>query len=1073
MTGFVQDPRFEIKTPLAPNSLLLIGLEGQEAVSQPFAFQLRLAAKRGAKIPFDKLLGQELSVRCSFYADRPRHFCGVAAGIFRDDSDDRLSYYTIELVPAFALLKNNFQCRVFQDQTVPDILRAVLGKLNVEFSLRGKYPKHNYCVQYRESDFAFACRLMEEEGMYFYFVHAVNGHRMVIADRSAHGPACPQESSIIYDNTSGALRDGTYVDSWREWQGIAPSRHTLWDHSFQLTGQNLAAESTIQKTVHLGSSLLHFQLPTNESLQVFDFPGTYAQRFDAVGYNGQSREQELSEVHKDNQRTVKLRMAQRAAASVRIEGASNSPYLTTGYTIRLQRHETADGYYFLTRVRHRFSLPGYRGGISDDIPYKNDFECIPTGLPYLPPLQTPVPRIHGLQTATVVGPQGEEIFTDKYGRVQVQFQWQAPGANSCWVRVGQSWAGGQWGGIQIPRVGQEVIVSFLEGDPDAPLITGNVYNSKQMPPFDLPQYRTRMALKSQSTPSGDSSTFSGLAIEDQKGSEHVQIHSERDLTHQTERNHYLNTGNSYYHRTQSTRFRHTGSIPGTGGGGGSGGGGDSDDYYTGPFDWQNGDATASVGIDVAFTVGIDVNSATGISLTPNIGPNVAIAISPLSFVSEIPGLSSVFASPVGALCGVLTAASSSVNFGPETDINYGPNITVQHGPTAEVTGWNDTTKIPTIVAATVLATAIAGTVIEAGCLENEPEALTSTLVITDFIGLIALGKLTALEQANFDITNSEEEDAKAQQLDQMSKKAEEVAKLAIAPSVKQAADSAGAAAKSASDAAKEAAAAAGSAGKAADSATAAAESAAVPNRIRIVNGNYVLSARGGNAQLASTYNAEAVPPSGGNVAVLASGPPEINGSVLVGGSNSVVIRGGNAAIGVSNTIPDVGQVTVSSGGIEPESSIYLQRGPTGRNIAITMEGITIDGMAEEEPGIVTIKTMEGAISIVLDPEAEMLTITAPNIRFNAEGFIQFNANSIDFNAEAEFDVMASSIDMEADADLTLLVDETEFGMTAAGFTMEGMTQECEIETSIEINTLTEELMIDAEASFVIAVTMIE
>jgi type VI secretion system secreted protein VgrG len=1102
MAEYKQDPRFNVKTPLAENTLFLIGLEGEEAVSQTFEYKLRLAAASGTKVPFEQILGQKVTVNCEFYHNRPRYFSGVAAAISMDGSDNSLDYYTIELVPAFAMLKNNVQCRIFQDQSVPDILRKVLAKLDVDYVLTGTYPTHNYCVQYRESDLAFACRLMEEEGIHFHFVHLPSGHRMVISDNSAQAQPCPQEATIIYDNTIGGLREGTYINFWRTRQEVAPSKHILWDHAFQLTGQNLAAEAQIQKSVDVGSMSLSLQLPTNSSMSIFDYPGDYAQRFDAVGYNGQMQESDLQGVHSDNLRTVKLRMAQQAAASIQIVASSNAPSLTTGYTFRLQRHPTADGAYFLTRIKHSFSLPGYRGGISEDKPYVNEIECIPTALAYLPPRRTKVPKIHGMQTATVVGPQGEEIFTDKFGRVQVQFNWHGSGSSSCWVRVGQSWAGGQWGGIFIPRVGQEVLVSFLEGDPDAPVVVGNVYNSNQMPPFELPTHRTRMAIKSRSTPGGDSTTFSGMAIEDQKGIEHVQLHSEKDMTEQTENNHYVNTGNSHYHRIQSSRLRHTGSLPGMGGGGGSGGGGssegsstsgesngsgessdsgdESENYYHGPFDWQNGEDKASMGVEIGLTLGVEISSVTGLDLQPNIGATVEVFFNPLNWVGEIPGVASALGS-VGALGEVLTGAYTEVMFGTAAELVYGPKIDVHHGTSVEVTGWDDTTKVPTILCAGIVALAVAGNVIEAGCLEDEPESLKGALFITNLIGGLALAKLTSLEGANYNITHSQEQTAKATQLAAMVKKAEDAAKVAITPLTTQAAASATAAAASATAAARDAAAAAGSATGAAASATAAAgsatsaaSSAAVPNRVQLVNGNYELACVGGNTVISSQYSTDVVPPGGGNLFLLAiSELQDAEGAIYMSGTNSVLIGGGAATIGISDTIPDVGQVTIDCGGIEPLNSITLQRTQAGRNIKINMQGITIDAQAEEEPGIITIKTDEGAISITLNPVDQMVKISAPNITLSAEESLQLEAPTIGVSATTEFNLASPSITMEGTSDLTLTVDETEIGLTPAGISMEGLTQTMEIETSIEINTLTYEGVMDAEASFTITITMVE
>jgi type VI secretion system secreted protein VgrG len=255
----------------------------------------------------------------------------------------------------------------------------------------------------------------------------------------------------------------------------------------------------------------------------------------------------VQKIFQDNKRTVGIRMQQEAAQGIVIVGESTCRQFTAGHKFTLDRHFNANGEYVLTRVDHRLSLIGtYTGEPPDGEPYVNQFRCVPAGLPYRPPQVTPKARVYGTQVAIVVGPAGEEIFTDKYARVKVQFPWDREGQNdassSCWCRVGTFWAGNKWGAVHIPRIGQQVIVAFEEGDPDQPIIVGSVYNADQMPPYPLPDNRTQSGIKTRSTLNGDEQTFNELRFEDKKGQEFVYFQAERDFDRVVQRNDTLWVG---------------------------------------------------------------------------------------------------------------------------------------------------------------------------------------------------------------------------------------------------------------------------------------------------------------------------------------------------------------------------------------------------------------------------------------------------------------------------------------------------------------------------------------------------
>lgn len=1099
MASFQPDKSFQVHTPLGDQVLLVHSFRGREGISEPFEFNLGLAADPATTVDFARLVGQKFIFRAEFFAGKPRFFAGVVRRFASEGQDDSLAYYSADLVPQFWMLTHQVQCRIFQGQSVPDILRAVLVGLDLEFNLKAKYPKHNYCVQYRESDFAFASRLMEEEGIHYYFVHSSDGHKMVLADSSAQNPAIPQESFLNFDPSTGGLRDSTRIRTWRVEQEVAPAKHVLWDHNFQLTGQDLAAESPIQKSVEVGSVEHSLRLSSNSALVHFDYPGGYAQRFDGVGLNGQDQATQLDAVHQDNERTVKIRMGQQAAASLHVDGSSSCPFLTAGNTFRLQRHPNADGYYLVTHVTHRFSLPGYRGGITAEQPYDNAFRCLPTGLPFYPPSGTPAPEISGCQSATVVGPKGEEIHTDKYGRIQVQFNWHGTGSNSCWVRVAQPWAGQQWGGITIPRVGQEVLVAFLEGDPDAPVVIGCVYNSGQMPPFELPGNRTRAAFKTRSTPGGDSTGFSGLAFEDQKGSEHVQLHSEKDMTHQTENNHYINTGNSFYHRTQGVNLRHTGHIPGLtsgsggggsggGGGNGEGGGGESGsggssggesggseaNYYHGPFDWKSGNVEAEISASLEMILGVEAESVTGFDLQANIGATIEIFVNPLNLLGEVPVIGSLLSNTFGATAAVLSSAYGEIMFGAASELVYGPKIDVHHGGHIDISGWNEETKTPTILAATVVAAAVAASIIEAGCLEGKPNTLASALTLTGMVGGMAAVCLANLEHSNVEATHAAAAAKEAELMTAVSDKADQVATTAITPLLAQATTAAQTATAAASRAASSALAAATSQTAAQREAANAATSAAVQNRVQLVSGNHMLACNGGDVILQSTMGVGPVI-NGGNIRIFAQGdnPQLMMGRVSIYGTNTMLLTGGAAAIGMNDELPGVGTVSISSGGIQPLSAITLKRGNTGRRITINAEGITVDGMAEEEPGLVVIKTAEGAVNITLNPEEETIALTAPKISLTAETMITLTAPTVEVSAETAFNVTSPAVSVTAEGSIALTSDETVLNLSPAGLSCEGLTMEAEFETSAEASVLALELTVEGEGTITVTIQMTE
>lgn len=532
-----------VNTPLGPDKLLLIGITGQETVSRLFHFQLELlATNANAKdVTFDKLLGQKIGVELEVTAGKSdkRYISGLCSRVVEGEQDTDVTSYHLEIVPQFWLWTRRAQSRIFQQMSAPDILKKVLKGMDPApaFELQGTFEKRDFCVQYRETDFNFACRLMEEEGIYFFFKHTADGHQMVLSNSPQSHVDLPVSSKLIYETATGGNRPEERVFQWQKSQELRSGKYTLWDHTFELPHKHLEASEPILASVQAGKVAHKLAVGGNDKLELYDYPGEYAQRFDGVSSGGGDQSGDLDKIFQDNARTVKIRMQEEASASLVANGSSTCRQLVAGHKFSLERHFNADGKYVLNSVSHSASLDAYRPGSQGHYRYTNQFTCQPLELPFRPARLTPKPVVQGTQTAVVVGPPGEEIWPDKYGRVKVQFHWDREGKNdaksSCWVRVTTMWAGKQWGMIHIPRIGQEVVIAFEEGDPDQPLIVGSVYNYEQMPPLPLPAQKTQSGIKSNTHKGGG---YNELVFDDAAGKEQIRLHGQFNMDSVIENN---------------------------------------------------------------------------------------------------------------------------------------------------------------------------------------------------------------------------------------------------------------------------------------------------------------------------------------------------------------------------------------------------------------------------------------------------------------------------------------------------------------------------------------------------------
>ena len=499
--AYTQDKRpLRVKTPLGKDVLLLERFSGEEGVSTPFHFVLETLSENGAIEP-DDLLRRPLTVEIEIPGGGKRFVHGIANRLSQLGRRAGLTAYRIEVVPWLWFLSLTNDCRIFQNLSVEDIVTKVfkdLGHSDFKFKLMGASPKRIYCVQYRESALAFVSRLLEEEGIFYFFEHTDSSHMLVLTDHPSQVPACPNASKIRMTATqSWQMAEEPVVTSLEVDHSAVTEKIELTDYDFEKPTASLRAS-----------------VSGKQKDEVYDYPGGYI-------------------VKADGDRYARVRLEQKEAERELARGESNVPAFTCGHKFELTEHAIRglNKSYHLLRVRHSAAIPNYTTD-SGEYDYANSFEAIPSTVPYRPPLATPRAVISGTQTAVVVGPGGEEIYVDKFARVKVQFHWDRQGKkdqnSSCWVRVSSAWAGKNWGFIQIPRIGQEVIVDFLEGDPDQPIITGRVYNADQMPPYALPANMTQSGTLTRSSKGGSAANANEIRFEDKKGSEQLFIHAEKN-----------------------------------------------------------------------------------------------------------------------------------------------------------------------------------------------------------------------------------------------------------------------------------------------------------------------------------------------------------------------------------------------------------------------------------------------------------------------------------------------------------------------------------------------------------------
>lgn len=505
----------------------LLSMSGSEGLSRPFEYQVEILCDK-PDLKLADFLGKSMTVAVTQPEGGTRYFNGLVARFAQSGRRTKQYFhYQATLRPWFWFLSRTQDCKIFQEKTVVQIVEEVFGDhsglAKFKKSLTASYTPWVYCVQYRESDMNFVSRMLEQEGLYYYFEHTESGHEMVLCDSiSAHGSVTGY-AQVPY-RANWADRDDLMesVHSWSAGVQVLPTKVVLADFDFERPSTSLSKTHTVSRS--------HDQA----SFEVFDYPGEYTQDGDGVSY-------------------AKVR-AQEQQAGFRVASAqTDARGVTCGYTFKvkgLPDNSLDDEYLVIGTnvfVEEGVQIGGEEGSQGQ---YSCEFQAMPTADTYRAPRVTPKPMVYGPQTAKVVGPSGEPIYTDKYGRVKVQFHWDRLGKkddkSSCWVRVSQPWAGNGFGAISIPRIGDEVVISFLEGDPDQPLITGRVYNAEFMPPYSLPANSHTTTILSRSMGATDPDQANELRFCDDPGKEYIWLQAQKDFHREVENNDHDTVKNDQY-----------------------------------------------------------------------------------------------------------------------------------------------------------------------------------------------------------------------------------------------------------------------------------------------------------------------------------------------------------------------------------------------------------------------------------------------------------------------------------------------------------------------------------------------
>jgi type VI secretion system secreted protein VgrG len=544
MFNAANETHFSLSIEGLEHDLQVLEFNGREAISQPYRFEVELISEL-PDLDLQSLLHQPAFLA---YTPDGLGIHGLIYQVAQGQSGKRLTRYRLSIVPQLSYLTHRTNQRIFQQLTVPQIIAQVLEEHGIlagayQFQLGPSvYPERDYCVQYDESDLHFIQRLCEEEGIHYHFQHSRQGHVLTFGDDQTAFGKLGQPTAYLQDN--GMTADEPVIKRLSVRLETRTSRTTRRDYDFEQprllmeAGYALKGESAERDP----------EAAPLPDLEDYDYPGRFVDR---------SRGKHLSQ-----------RNLQRHRSDYRLaEGRSDQPKLVSGHLLEISDHPRSEwnDLWLLTEIQHEGKQPQVlEESVTDDVApadgfiqgYRNRFKATPWDVPFRPPLTHPKPKVLGSQTAVVTGPAGEEIHCDEYGRIKVQFHWdrhgQADDKTSCWLRVSSSWAGDRYGGISIPRIGMEVLITFLEGDPDQPLVSGCLYHKEHVVPYDLPANKTRTVFKTLSSPGG--SGYNELRIEDRAGQEQIYLHAQRDWDENIEHDQKIRVGNERHDTVEANSY---------------------------------------------------------------------------------------------------------------------------------------------------------------------------------------------------------------------------------------------------------------------------------------------------------------------------------------------------------------------------------------------------------------------------------------------------------------------------------------------------------------------------------------
>ncbi|MGA8054090.1 MAG: type VI secretion system Vgr family protein, partial [Burkholderiales bacterium] len=565
----------EMTTPFGDNVLLFHTMSATESMSRLFEYEIGALAAKNDLDP-NKILGKTITVKLELPQGGPRCFNAHVTRFGMVGMVGRYYHYHLSARPWLWLLTRAADCRIFQKKTVPDIVKEIFGKYsaaNFDFRITETYPQWDYCVQYRETDFNFVSRLLEQEGIYYFFEHSDGKHKLIVADSPTAHSVCAGYETLPYIPVDRAPRLGQeYVSDWSFAHEIETGAFMLQDFDFTKPAVDLKVERKLKRSHEFAQ------------FEFFDYPGEYEKRDEGDHY-------------------VRARLEELQCQHQLCRGATNARGPGVGHLFKLtgQGRQDQNQEYMLLSADYSLEYTEYEAREGAGSSFSCAFAAMPSNEPFRPARLTPKPMLQGPQTAIVVGPAGDEIYTDEYGRVKVQFHWDRYGKknenSSCWVRVSHPWAGKNWGMVAIPRIGQEVIVDFLEGDPDQPIITGRVYNADQMPPYELPANKTQTGAKSRSSTGGSGANFNEIRFEDKKGSEQLYIHAEKNQDNIVENDETTSVGHD---RTETVGNNETITI--------------------------GVDRTESVGNNETISIGVNRTETVGANESITIGANRTISV---------------------------------------------------------------------------------------------------------------------------------------------------------------------------------------------------------------------------------------------------------------------------------------------------------------------------------------------------------------------------------------------------------------------------------------------------------------